>query len=321
VIDTAAIHIRYDAVSPTLDEKGLRFFAASEALAAGRGGIVAVSAVTGIARSTIGRGLKELAAKKKAPPQDRIRRTGGGRKAAVVKQPGLVKALTELIQSALRGDPEADLLWVSKSQRHLAKALAAKGFKVSYKVVGRLLCEMGFSLQANAKTREGGKHPDRNAQFEKINALVKKFQGDGQPAISVDTKKKENVGDFKNAGRTLRPKGDPEPVRVYDFIIKEKVRPRPSVCTTLPLTKAGSMSGSIMIRLLLRLRASGAGGTGLARNVMPTKPNVSLSPPIVAAPTALVCAYGRLSYRSWPMKPVFPSPSPIIRPAPANGTA
>ena len=227
MIDTAAIRIRYDAVSPTLDEKGLRFFAASEALAAGRGGIVAVSAVTGIARSTIGRGLKELTAKEKAPPQDRVRRTGGGRKAAVVKQPGLVKALTELIQSALRGDPEADLLWVSKSRRHLANALAVKGFKVSYKVVGRLLCEMGFSLQANAKTREGGKHPDRNAQFEKINALVKEFQTDGQPAISVDTKKKENIGDFKNAGRTLRPKGEPEPVRVHDFIIKEKGKASP----------------------------------------------------------------------------------------------
>jgi len=132
VIDTAAIRIRYDAVSPTLDEKGLRFFAASEALAAGRGGIVAVSAVTGIARSTIGRGLKELTAKEKAPPQDRVRRTGGGRKAAVVKQPGLVKALTELIQSALRGDPEADLLWVSKSRRHLANALAVKGFNVRF---------------------------------------------------------------------------------------------------------------------------------------------------------------------------------------------
>ena len=227
MIDTAAIRIRYEAVSPNLDEKGLRLFAASEALAAKRGGIAAVSAVTGIARSTIGRGLKELSAQEKAPPQNRVRRTGGGRKAAVVKQPGLVKALTELIQSALRGDPEADLLWVSKSQRHLAKALCRQGYSVTYKIVGRLLREMGFSRQANAKTREGGKHPDRNAQFEHINALVKEFRSDGQPAISVDTKKKENVGDFKNAGRTLRPKGEPEPVRVHDFIIKEKGKVSP----------------------------------------------------------------------------------------------
>jgi hypothetical protein len=227
VIDTAAIRIRYEAVSPHLDEKGLRLFAAREALAAKRGGIAAVSAVTGIARSTIGRGLKELSAQQQAPLQHRVRRTGGGRKAAVVKQPGLVKALSELIQSALRGDPEADLLWVSKSQRHLAKALCRQGYSVTYKIVGRLLREMGFSRQANAKTRDGGKHPDRNAQFEHINALVKEFRSDGQPAISVDTKKKENVGDFKNAGRTLRRKGEPEPVRVHNFTIKEKGKVSP----------------------------------------------------------------------------------------------
>jgi hypothetical protein len=222
VIDTVSIRTRYDAVIPNLDERGIRLFAASEALAAGRGGIAAVSEVTGVARSTIGRGLKELAAQEKAPPHKRVRCTGGGRKAAVVKQPGLVKALTKIIQSAIRGDPEAKLLWVSKSQRHLAKALEEQGYKVSHTVVGHLLRDMGFSLQANAKTREGGSHPDRNAQFEHINALVQEFQSEGQPAISVDTKKKELVGDFKNNGRTLRPKGDPEPVRVHDFIIKEK---------------------------------------------------------------------------------------------------
>jgi hypothetical protein len=227
VIDTTAIRMRYDAVSPNLDEKGLRLFAASEALAAGHGGIVAVSEVTGIARSTIGRGLKELAAQDNAPPQNRVRRTGGGRKAAVVKQPGLIEALTKTIQSAIRGDPEAKLLWVSKSLRHLSDALKKEGYTASHTVIRRLLRDMGFSPQGNAKTREGGKHPDRNAQFEKINALVKEFQGDGQPAISVDTKKKENVGDFKNAGRTLRPKGEPEPVRVHDFIIKEKGKASP----------------------------------------------------------------------------------------------
>jgi hypothetical protein len=219
--------MRYDAVSPNLDEKGLRLFAASEALAAGRGGIVAVSEATGIARSTIGRGLKELAAQDNAAPQNRVRRTGGGRKAAVVKQPGLIEALTKIIQSAIRGDPEAKLLWVSKSLRHLSDALKQEGYTASHTVIRRLLRDMGFSPQGNAKTREGGKHPDRNAQFEKINALVKAFQDDGQPAISVDTKKKENVGDFKNAGRTLRPKGEPEPVRVHDFIIKERGKASP----------------------------------------------------------------------------------------------
>lgn len=228
VIDTVAIQARYHRMSPHLNERGLRLFAANEAAAAGRGGIAAVSAITGIARSTIGRGLKELLAQETALPGKRVRRTGGGRKASVEKQPGLIEALTELIQSALRGDPEAALLWVSKSQEHLSKALAEKGYHVGRKVVGRLLRDMGFIPQANAKTREGGWHPDRNAQFEHINALVKAFHAEGQPAISVDTKKKELVGDFKNNGRTLRRKGDPEPVRVHDFIIKETDKGRVS---------------------------------------------------------------------------------------------
>jgi hypothetical protein len=227
MIDRAAICTRYHAVSPHLDEKGLRLFAASEARAAGRGGIAAVHAATGIARSTIGRGLKELVANDAAPPQDRIRRTGGGRIDVTAKQPGLVKTLLEIIESSIRGDPEADLLWVSKSHRHLAKALRAQGYQISDKTVGRLLQDMGFSLQANAKTREGGSHPDRNTQFEHINALVKKFRKASQPAISVDTKKKELVGDFKNAGRTLRKKGNLEAVRVHDFMIKDKGKVAP----------------------------------------------------------------------------------------------
>ena len=129
--------------------------------------------------------------------------------------------------TAIRGDPEAALLWVSKSQRHLAGALAERGFTASQKLVGRLLRHLGFSLQANRKTREGSSHPDRNAQFEHINTQVNAFQAAGQPTISVDTKKKELVGDFKNGGRELRPKGDPEPVRVHDFMLPElgKVAP------------------------------------------------------------------------------------------------
>jgi Rhodopirellula transposase DDE domain len=227
VIDRLAIRARYDAVSPHLGETGLRLFAAGEARAAGRGGIAAVSAMTGIARSTIGRGLKELASNDAAAPQDRIRRTGGGRKKATVKQPDLVKTLLELIEASIRGDPEVDLLWVSTSQRHLAKALQARGYSITHKTVGCLLRDMGFSLQANAKTKEGGNHPDRNAQFEHINATVKTFRAAGQPAISVDTKKKELIGDFKNQGRTLRRKGDPEAVRTHDFMIKSKGKVNP----------------------------------------------------------------------------------------------
>jgi hypothetical protein len=218
VIDTIAIKARFEALSPRLNERARRLFVASEARAAGRGGVTAVSAATGVARSTINRGLVELSCTEPRHTS-RIRRPGGGRKPKIETDPGLLEALATLVESAIRGDPEAALLWVSKSQRHLASALAELGFTVGQKLVGRLLRHLGFNLQANSKTREGTNHPDRNAQFEYINARINAFQGAGQPTISVDTKKKELVGDFKNGGRELRPKGDPEPVRVHDFAI------------------------------------------------------------------------------------------------------
>jgi transposase len=226
MIDVAAIRTRFSAVAPFVDERVRRLLAASEARAAGYGGIAATSAATGVARRTIGRGLAELGTER-GVCVDRVRRRGAGRKPATEKQSGLLDALRELVSSAIRGDPEAALLWVSKNQRHIAEALGERGFEVSHKLVGRLLGELGFSLQANRKTREGANHPDRDAQFEHINAQIKAFQAEGEPTISVDTKKKELVGDFKNAGRELRPKGDPEPVRVHDFKIAElgKVAP------------------------------------------------------------------------------------------------
>jgi hypothetical protein len=220
MIDIAIITARFDALARFLNERDRRLFAASEARAAGRGGIAAVSRATGIARSTIGRGLADLQSGA-VPSSTRVRRRGGGCKAATQTQPGLLDALKDLVQSSIRGDPEAALLWVSKSQRILSAALAERGFTAGQKLVGRLLRRLGFSLQANAKTREGTSHPDRNAQFEHINAEVKAFQAVGEPVISVDTKKKELVGDFKNGGRELRPKGQPEPVRVHDFPIPE----------------------------------------------------------------------------------------------------
>src|SRR5690242_15578669 len=222
MIDTDAIRTRYEAISPLLDERARRVWAAGEVLAAGRGGIAAVSRAMGMARSTIGRGLVELR-DGTAAPAGRVRRRGGGAKPATETQPGLLAALDDLVQSAIRGDPEAPLRWVSRSQRHLSAALAEQGFTAGQKLVGRLLHRLGFSLQANRKTREGASHPDRNAQFEHINATVKAFQAAGEPAISVDTKKKELVGDFKNGGRELRPRPrrQPEPVRVHDFAIPE----------------------------------------------------------------------------------------------------
>ncbi len=214
--------MRYEAVAGHLDEQGLRLFAASEARAAGRGGIALVAQLTGIARSTIGRGLKDLDREAAEWPHGLIRRSGGGRKAANVEQPGLRKALLHLVASATRGDPQADLLWVSRSHRHLSAALAEHGYRASRSLVGRLLDDLGFSLQANAKTREGRQNPDRDEQFQHINDAIERFRRARQPAISVDTKKKELIGDFKNNGRELRRKGRPETVRVHDFIIRGK---------------------------------------------------------------------------------------------------
>jgi hypothetical protein len=216
MIDKDAIKARFERLVPYLDERARRLFAANEALTAGWGGVTAVSQATGVARSTIGRGLAELRSDN-APLKGRIRRPGGGSKAKIETEPGLLDALEELVQSAIRGDPEATLRWVSRSQRRLVRALAERGFTASQKLVGQLLRRLGFSLQGNKKTREGASHPDRDRQFENINDKIKQFQSTGQPAISVDTKKKELVGDFKNGGRELRPKGGPEPVRVHDF--------------------------------------------------------------------------------------------------------
>lgn len=227
VIDVAAIRMRYEAVAGHLNERARRLFAAREARAAGRGGIAAVASVTGIARSTIERGLKDLDREAAGRLYGRIRRRGGGRKAATVEQPGLRPALRRLVATSTRGDPRATLLWVSRSQRQLAAALAEQGYRVSPNLVGRLLKDLGFSLQANAKSRRGRQHPDRDAQFQHINAAIEQCRRDRQPAISVDTKENELVRDFKNAGRELRRKRRSQTVRVRDFVIAAKVRAAP----------------------------------------------------------------------------------------------
>lgn len=219
VIDVGALRTRFKGIIGFLDERRRRLFAANEALALGHGGVTAVSEASGIARSTIYRGIAELKAGGQELGQ-RLRRSGGGRKSAVERQPGLLAALQSLVAGAIRGDPSSPLCWVSRSQRTIAAALRVQGFEVSQKLVGKMLRKLGYSCQANRKTSEGRQHPDRNAQFEHINTTVKAALAAGQPAISVDTKKKELIGDFKNAGKELRPKGDPEPVRVHDFEIK-----------------------------------------------------------------------------------------------------
>jgi len=228
VIDHVAIRLRYEALDPILDERGRRRFAAAEALAAGHGGVTAVSRITGVARSTIGRGLAEL--RGDAPPvatPERVRRKGGGRRPLVVEDPSLLADLKELVEPTARGNPMAPLLWTAKSLRNLAAGLGDLGHRVCHNVVADLLRAMGYSLQANRKTLEGTSHPDRDAQFDYLNARVSEALAAGEPAISVDTKKKELVGDFKNGGREYRPKGQPEPVRVHDFLIPELGRAAP----------------------------------------------------------------------------------------------
>jgi hypothetical protein len=215
MIDEDAIRYRWETVGRTLDERGRRLFAAAEVRAAGWGGLAVVSQITGLARSTINRGEDDLDG---APlPQGQVRRAGGGRKAVSEKDPGLVPALQRLVEPATLGDPERPLLWVSKSMDKLAAALTAMGHPISADTVARELVKLGFSRQTNRKADEGSHHPDRNAQFEHINAKVIAAQAAGQPVISVDTKKKELVGNFKNAGSDYRPKGTPLRVNVHDF--------------------------------------------------------------------------------------------------------
>jgi transposase len=226
VQDLAGINRRFMALRDTLDERSRRLAAAAESIAIGRGGIAAVSQATGMSRPAIRLGMTGLKQPAAHPP-NRIRRPGGGRKTTVSQDPELLRDLERLVEPVTRGDPESPLRWTCKSLRKLAAELRGMGHKTSHRMVGELLHHLGYSLQANSKTKEGTNHPDRNAQFEYLNRKVKRQLRQGQPAISVDTKKKELVGDFKNNGRELRPAGNPEQVRVHDFIIPELGRANP----------------------------------------------------------------------------------------------
>src|SRR5215813_2814416 len=225
MVDKEAIRLRWEADGSKRDERGRRLFAASEVRAAGRGGLAAVSRITGLARSTIERGLKDL----DTPPlaRGRARREGGGPRRKDERDATLLDDLKRLIEPATLGDPTRPLLWVSKSLDKLASALADMGHSISPNSVRKMLTKIGFSRQVNRKADEGANHPDRNAQFEYINAEVLAAQAAGQPVISVDTKKKELVGNYRNSGSDWRPKGDPQRVKVHDFADKElgKVAP------------------------------------------------------------------------------------------------
>jgi hypothetical protein len=220
MVDERTLRERSAALEAELNERQRRLFAASEAKAGGWGGLAAASRATGRARSTIGRGLKDLSGETPLEA-GRIRRKGGGRKSAASKDPTLLADLNRLVDPTARGDPMSSLRWTCKSLSQLAGELQAQGHRIGRTVIAELLKSQNFSLQSNRKTLEGSDHADRNAQFEFINSRVATALAEKQPVISVDSKKKELVGDFKNAGREWRPQGNPEAVRVHDFLIKE----------------------------------------------------------------------------------------------------
>jgi hypothetical protein len=221
-MDAAAIEgirRKFQALTMVMDERMRRQWAAAEAMELAWGGISCVANATGISRTTILAGIRELRFQESSQsfPEAGIRRLGGGRKRVLVTDPGLWTALDALVDPLTRGHPESPLRWTCKSTRKLAEELCRQGHPVCDRTVARLLYDAGYSLQANRKTREGNGHPDRNAQFEHINQQVQRVQKRGQPVVSVDTKKKELVGDFKNPGQEWRPEGDPQKVRVHDF--------------------------------------------------------------------------------------------------------
>ena len=213
---------KFAALLPALNERGRRLAVAAEARALGYGGVAKVARASGVSASTIWRGLRELRKPGRRLDSSKVRRAGGGRKSLLDTEPRLAADLDSLVEPATRGDPESPLRWTCKSLRVLANQLQAMGHPISYPTVGALLRQAGYSLQANQKAQEGAQHPDRNAQFEYIYREIRRQQSSGQPAISVDTKKKELVGDFKNAGREWRPQGKPQRVRVHDFLLPAK---------------------------------------------------------------------------------------------------
>jgi transposase len=220
VIDEAAIGEKFRSLAGELNERQRRLWAASEARAAGRGGVAATARATGLAIETIRKGIAELNSGEQLDP-GRVRRPGGGRKPLTDDDPKLIDDLKALVEADTRGDPEAPLLWTSKSVRKLASELREMGHEVHFTTVAKLLRSIGYSLQSNRKTTEGRQHPDRDAQFRHINTKVTAAIKAGRPAISIDTKKKELVGSYANGGREWRPKGEPVAVNVHDFPDKE----------------------------------------------------------------------------------------------------
>src|ERR1700747_1738368 len=314
VIDVEPIRERFLTVAPFLDERGRRLVAAAEAFAAGYGGIAAVAMATGMAPSTIGRGLRELA---QDEPSERIWRAmggrGAGRKPTICKDPTLLADLEALVEPTTRGDPESPLRWTCKSVRRLAQALQAQGHEVSRTLVGHLLNEAGYSLQGNRKTTEGDSHPDRDAQFGYINTQVFTALAEQQPVISVDTKKKELVGDFRNNGREYRPQGNPEEVRVHDFLIKELGRAVPYGIYDLAANSGWVSVGVDHDTAAFAVNSIRQWWQAVGRARYPHASRLLFT-------AARGCGCGNANSRNWPTSSASTSRSATCRPAPASGT-
>lgn len=263
---------RFAVLLPHLNERQRRLAVATEARLLGHGGVRVAAWAAGMSESTVRRGVVELDAGEDPFPDGRVRASGGGRKPVEDHDPAVLAALLSMIEPDERGDPESPLRWTTKSLRHLAGELTRQGHRVSAPTVGRLLTSVGFSLQGNAKTREGTQHPDRDRQFRYINDQAKDYQAAGEPVISVDTKKREHLGHLPMAGREWRPRG--EPVEMEDHhsfsLARTSSRQSRTESTTSPATPAGSTSGSTTTPPRSRSRPCAAGGTRWATTATPT---------------------------------------------------
>jgi DDE family transposase len=264
------LRAKFRAVWPLLDERARRLMAASEAITLGYGGVSLVRRACGLSRKAIAKGVREIQARA-VLPAGRIRRSGGGRKPITVSDPRLLETLEAMIDDQTRGDPESPLRWICQSTRTIAHELVRRHHPVSHAKVAQLLHDLDYSLQSNRKTEEGDDHPDRDAQFRHIAAAVKRCLAQRSPVISVDTKKKELIGNYVNAGQQWRPAKQPTPVRGTTFprpTCRERIR---LAFTTSGATPALSMSALIMIRAPLPSRRSAAGGVMKADGCIPTR--------------------------------------------------
>ncbi len=291
---------KFNSLFPHLDERQRRLAMGAEARSLGHGGIKAVARAAGASPTTVARGVAELEAG--GDPLDRVRLPGAGRKPQTVKDPGLVAALLSLVEPGERGDPMSPLRWTTKSLRTLAAELGTGGHPVSAWTVANLLHGQGFSLQANSKQVEGAAHPDRDGQFAYLNDQSVQHLAAGQPVISVDTKKKELVGLYKNDGQQWRPAGDPVRVNVHDFPDPDLGKANPYGIYDVAPTTAGSRSAPTTTRPRSPWKRSAAGTPRSARP--PTRtPNGCWCAPMAADPMAIGCAHGRAKSPPWPLKP------------------